>query len=40
MIVDYFLKTKLEGHNPVKITVTDKAGDEDSRNQRYRGAGD
>ncbi len=26
VIVDYFLKTKLEGHNPVKITVTDKAG--------------
>src|SRR5580693_4496328 len=26
VIVDYFLKTKQEGHNPVKITVTDKAG--------------
>jgi photosystem II stability/assembly factor-like uncharacterized protein len=26
VIVDYFLKTKLEGRNPVKITVTDKAG--------------
>jgi hypothetical protein len=26
VIVDYFLKTKLEGRNPVKITVTDKSG--------------
>jgi len=26
VIVDYFLKAKLEGRNPVKITVTDKAG--------------
>jgi photosystem II stability/assembly factor-like uncharacterized protein len=26
VIVDYFLKAKLEGRNPVKITVADKAG--------------
>ena len=26
VVIDYFLKSKLEGRNPVKITVTDKAG--------------
>jgi photosystem II stability/assembly factor-like uncharacterized protein len=26
VVIDYYLKTKLEGRNPVKITVTDKAG--------------
>ena len=26
VMIDYYLKTKLEGRNPVKITVTDKAG--------------
>jgi photosystem II stability/assembly factor-like uncharacterized protein len=26
VIVDYYLKTKLEGRNPVRITVSDKAG--------------
>jgi hypothetical protein len=26
VVIDYYLKNKLEGRNPVKITVTDKAG--------------
>ncbi|HTA67667.1 MAG TPA: hypothetical protein VK776_05295, partial [Bryobacteraceae bacterium] len=26
VVIDYYLKAKLEGRNPVKITVTDKAG--------------
>jgi photosystem II stability/assembly factor-like uncharacterized protein len=26
VVIDYYLKSKLEGRNPVKITVTDKAG--------------
>jgi hypothetical protein len=26
VVIDYYLKTKLEARNPVKITVTDKAG--------------
>ena len=26
VVINYFLKSKPEGHNPVKITVTDKAG--------------
>jgi hypothetical protein len=26
VVIDYYLKIKLEGRNPVKITVTDKAG--------------
>jgi photosystem II stability/assembly factor-like uncharacterized protein len=26
VVIDYYLKKKLEGRNPVKITVTDKAG--------------